>query len=133
LTWIKKKAQENIQYYITQRIPLEIEQAFVTLDFIMRQSVEMLDKTEDDRLKISLLGLIKDIERARVELLADTTIANEIVRDYKQRQEKLLGKQNNDDNSLLPNDSKLSEAELEVEEFTDIEEAEQGEKIETEE
>ena len=82
-----------METYITERIPLEVEQAFVVLSYIMRQSSEMLDKTEDARLKISLLSLIKDIEKARIELLSDSSIAREIVRDWKARHEKLLNKE----------------------------------------
>jgi hypothetical protein len=41
-------------------------------------------------LRLQILSLMKDVERSKLDLLADTTIAKEIIRDWKQKQEKIL-------------------------------------------
>src|SRR5215216_762548 len=52
----------------------------------------MEQDTDDRKLRLQIFNLMKDIERSKLDLLADTTIAKEIIRDYKQKQEKLASK-----------------------------------------
>jgi hypothetical protein len=90
LSWVKKQAQQNVQHFITTQIPLEIDKAFMILDYIMKECAIMEQKTEDKKLRLQILSLMKDVERSKLDLLADTTIAKEIIIDWKQKTEKLL-------------------------------------------
>jgi hypothetical protein len=93
LTWIKKCARQNVQHFITTQIPVEIDKAFMILDYIMKECAIMEQQTAkggDTKLRLQILSLMKDVERSKLDLLADTTIAKEISRDWKQKQEKIL-------------------------------------------
>ena len=89
LNWLRKQSEKNMQNFIQQQIPLEVDKAFFMLDWIMRECAVNYDKTEDKKLKLQILSLMKDVEHSKMDLLSDTTIAKEIVRTWKDKQEKL--------------------------------------------
>ena len=90
LKWVRKQAEQNMQHFISEEIPLEIDKAFLIFNWIMKECTVNYDKTDDKRVKMQILSLMKDVERDKLELLSNTTIAKEIVNRWKAKQEKLV-------------------------------------------
>jgi predicted transcriptional regulator len=90
LSYLRKQAQQNISYYITQSIPETIDRAFTLLDYILTQCTEILQNAKENKLKVQVMSLMCQVQHSKIELLADTTIAKEIIKDWRKKQEKLL-------------------------------------------
>ena len=90
LSYLRKQAQQNISYYITQSIPETIDRAFTLLDYILTQCTEILQNAKENKLKVQVMSLMCQVQHSKIELLADTTTAKEIIKDWRKKQEKLL-------------------------------------------
>jgi plasmid maintenance system killer protein len=104
--YLREQAKESIKEYVTEHLPEQYQICLCALDTILKNTVVILQKSQDNREKLAAMELFKDTHLVKLELLSNATTidrALEYVRS-KQREQK----KNNEDSSYSSATSKQS-------------------------
>ncbi len=77
---LRIQAKENIKNYINERLPEEYEKCLVGITSIMKEAWNTSEGTEDNREKIQALSLAKDCYSMKLDLLANATIVDDVIK-----------------------------------------------------
>jgi hypothetical protein len=88
LSYLRKKARENIKKYVDEKIPEEYEKCLIGLNSILRESWTMSDTAIDKREKIEALKLARDCYSMRLDLLTNSNVINDSMRFIEKSKEK---------------------------------------------
>jgi hypothetical protein len=80
LSYLRKRAIDNIRKYIDERLPQEYERCFVGLNSIVKEAWNTSQKAEDRREKIQALSLAKECYGMKLELLTNATVVDDAIR-----------------------------------------------------
>ena len=94
IVYLRKQAKENIRTHIKERMPLEFETSLTSLKSVRRRANRIAEKTENERVKIMSLSLVRETEESIMDLISNGGIAAgalEYVTGKEQELESLLG------------------------------------------
>jgi hypothetical protein len=80
LSYLRRKAKDNIRRYIDERLPEEYEKCLVGLTAILREAWNMSQLAEDRREKIQALSLAKECYSMKLDLLTNATVVEDAIR-----------------------------------------------------
>lgn len=80
LQYIRQQARENIRLYIHEKLPEEYGKCLTGLNSILKESWQLSSKTEDGREKIQALSLAKQCYDAKLDLLTNVDVVEDIIR-----------------------------------------------------
>ena len=93
LVYLNKQARENLQHHIHETIPAEYQKAMNSLNQVLRMTWSIVNKTEDERIRLQVLALINDINKYRTELVTNGVIVNDALRIIQSKMEHLNGEE----------------------------------------
>jgi hypothetical protein len=104
LSYLRKKARENIKKYVDEKIPEEYEKCLTGLNSILRESWSMSDTAIDKREKIEALKLARDCYSMRLDLLTNSNVINDSMRFIEKSKEK-ENLSNKKENNIIDNNN----------------------------
>jgi hypothetical protein len=95
LQYLRKQSRANIQKY-NERLPHEYDQCMFALRDILKQAFDITHDSEtQQKEKLVAMNLIKEIVSAKIELLTNVTVVDDVVRFLNNKKENLKNIDNN--------------------------------------
>jgi hypothetical protein len=80
IQYIREQAKVNIQEFINEKVPEEVEKAFCSYDNIIKSAWRVADGSiADQRTKLQALMLVKDTFTAKLDLISNVDIVSRIM------------------------------------------------------
>ena len=127
IKYFRDQAQQKLQDWITNQIPMAVNESMVLLDLLMRKCFEILDKLgdSDHKTKLSVISMMKELQLAKTQVMSDASIARELLRVWKQKQDSIMALDTNasaadedDDTNNHNQDTEIDDTDAEVAEET---------------
>lgn len=101
--YIHEQAKTNIQQFITEQTPEEVQKAFSSYDDIIKEAWTIADSSiADKRTKLQALMLIKDTFAARLDLISNVDIVSRVLEIARKKrlesQEEVVAVEGKEDN-----------------------------------
>jgi hypothetical protein len=77
---IRAQAKENIRLYIEEKLPEEYNKVLAGLNSILKESWGISSSTADNREKISALELAQKCYNAKLDLLTNVTVVEDVIK-----------------------------------------------------
>jgi transcriptional regulator len=90
---LNKQARENLQKHFHETIPAEYQKAMNSLNQVLRMTWSIVNKTEDERIRLQALALINDVNKYRTELVTNGVIVNDALHVVQSKMEHLNGEE----------------------------------------
>ncbi len=116
IAYLRKEAKENIRTHIKERMPLEFETSLTSLKSVRRRANLIAEKTENERVKVMSLSLVRETEESIMDLISNGGVAAAAL-DYVTGKEQELeslagGSESSDESELAQKEEKKQEEEL---------------------
>jgi hypothetical protein len=73
--------------FITERLPMAVTKSCAALDSITATAWNIAKNTEDDRVKLNALTLVKETEKDKIDIVSNVNLVDQIVSETDQRQQ----------------------------------------------
>jgi hypothetical protein len=104
MQFIRAQAKESIRSYIDERLPEEYNKCLVGLSSILKESWTLSANAVDNGEKIAALRLAKDCLNAKLDLLTNVTVVEDVIKFVnKEKETKLENNSNKSDESFVTN------------------------------
>ncbi|MGH9978410.1 MAG: hypothetical protein ACRD8Z_21650 [Nitrososphaeraceae archaeon] len=81
IKYLKQKAVDNIQHYVSVTLPVEMEHSLTRLKDIIKQAFTDMDTSETSiRDRHNAMQIVKDCSALRLEILGSGVLANQLAR-----------------------------------------------------
>lgn len=107
--FLREQARNQIHDFITERLPMAVTKSCTALDNITSTAWNLAKNSDDDRVKLQALTLIKETEKDKIDIVSNVNIVDQIVSETENRQQRLVLQ-----NFEEPAEDKQDEAEAEV-------------------
>jgi len=113
LQYLRKQSRANIQRY-NEQLPHEYDQCMFALKDILKQAFAITHDSEtQQKEKLVAMNLIKEIVSAKIELLTNVTVVDDVVKFINNRKENLKNIDNNSKkNSNINNNNNSTDYEF---------------------
>jgi hypothetical protein len=65
--------------FINERLPEEVDKAFTSYDSIIKTAWQTANNTEDDKVRLQALNLVKETFAAKMDLCSNADIINHVI------------------------------------------------------
>ena len=98
VAYFRDKANENLQHWISNEIPMHLWESMRLYDSLMRECSTMLDNVnsgasdgniKDPKLKLAIISTMRELQEGKTELMSNSMIAREILAKWKQKEDQL--------------------------------------------
>jgi len=89
MQYLRKRAKDEITKYTTEHLPSQYQICLVALDSILKRTFDMIERSDDERIKLQAMELFKDTHTTKLELLSNATCidnALEFIRSKQKQQ-----------------------------------------------
>jgi hypothetical protein len=73
--------------FVTERLPMAVTKSCTALDSITAKAWELARDTDDDRIRLQALTLIKETEKDKIDIVSNVNIVDQILSETEQRQQ----------------------------------------------
>jgi hypothetical protein len=78
--WIREQAKETIRKFLDERLPEEVQRAFVSYDLILFHAWQVANSSvADKRTKLNALSLAKDTLAAKLDLASNVDVVSHVM------------------------------------------------------
>lgn len=103
--FLREQAKENIKKHLTEILPHEFEKAVRALEEIQREGWLIASSSEDKRIKLQALALVKDAAVQKIDLLTHTDTIDNAIQFVKNAQRKTKEKEEDDSGTTKEEDT----------------------------
>jgi glycyl-tRNA synthetase beta subunit len=104
--YLREEARKQMHEFITERLPMAVAKSCTALDSITSTAWDLARNTDDDRIRLQALTLIKETEKDKIDIVSNVNIVDQIVSEQEKQQQ-----QQNDSVLQLVGELKEEEAE----------------------
>ena len=85
--FLREQTRNQMKEFVTERLPMAITKSCTALDSITARAWELARDTEDDRIRLQALTLIKETEKDKIDIVSNVNIVDQIITQTEQRQQ----------------------------------------------
>jgi hypothetical protein len=89
MTYIRQQAREHLKTHIQDRMPEEYRKVEVSITQVLMKAWEIVDNTTDERIKLQALGLIRECDTNRLEMITNGSVVSDALKYVNGKAEKL--------------------------------------------
>jgi DNA-binding transcriptional regulator LsrR (DeoR family) len=79
IKFIRTHSKKHLRTFISERLPEEVDKAFTSFDSIIKRAWQTADSTEDDKVRLQALNLVKETFAAKMDLCSNVDIVNHVI------------------------------------------------------
>jgi transcriptional regulator len=96
IAYLREQAKESIKEYATDHLPEQYAVCLTALDEIIKRAFDMIERSDDERVKLQAMSLFKDTHLVKLELLSNATTIDSALSYIRSRQEQQEQSRRND-------------------------------------
>ncbi|HET7284805.1 MAG TPA: helix-turn-helix domain-containing protein [Nitrososphaeraceae archaeon] len=98
--YIRRESKEAIKTYLTEKLPEEFSKCLVGLNLILKESFDIAHEPDcEPREKLQALNLSKDVYLAKIDLISNSSVVDDVMKFINSHKNKLGGNNNNNKNN----------------------------------
>ena len=79
IKFIRNRPKKHLLTFINERLPEEVDKAFTSFDSIIKRAWHTANNTEDDKVLLKALNLVKETFAAKMDLCSNVDIVNHVI------------------------------------------------------
>jgi hypothetical protein len=76
--YLRDQARRQMHDFITERLPMAVTKSCTALDSITSTAWDLARNTDDDRIRLQALTLIKETEKDKIDIVSNVNIVDQI-------------------------------------------------------
>jgi len=85
--FLREQTRSQMKEFVTERLPMAVVKSCTALDSVTSTAWELAKSTDDDRIRLQALTLIKETEKDKIDIVSNVNIVDQIVTQTEQRQQ----------------------------------------------